>query len=255
MIADRRIGWQGGLVVIVALAVWEIAVRVTEVPEYLLPAPSRVLATITGELGTLLPAAGITLGEALTGLLIGGGLGLILAVVVTFWTGLEQGVLSLALLAKSTPVIAVAPILTVWLGFGHAPKVIVVALLTFFPLLVNALEGFRSVDPDIMAWLRSLNASRREIFRTARVPTALPHVFAALRISAPLAMIGAIVAEWMGASDGLGREMWLAYTNLDMPSLFAAVMILTVLSVVVYGAVRSIETRVVFWRGNGLAAT
>lgn len=253
MIGGRRLGWQGALVVMVALAVWEAAVRITEVPEYLLPAPSRVLATVTEELGTLLPAAGITLGEALAGLIIGGGLGLILAVIITFWTGLEQGVLSLALLAKSTPVIAVAPILTIWLGFGHAPKVIVVALLTFFPLLVNALEGFRSVDPDIMAWLRSLDAGRREVFRTARVPTALPHVFAALRISAPLAMIGAVVAEWMGASDGLGREMWLAYTNLDMPSLFAAVTILTVLSVVVYGAVRSIETRAVFWRGNGSA--
>lgn len=227
---------------------WELGVRATATPSYLLPAPSKVLATIADDISALIPAAGVTLAEALVGLAIGGSLGLILAIVITFWVRLEQGVLSLALLAKSTPVIAIAPILTIWLGFGHAPKVIVVAILTFFPILINALEGLRSVDRDLMAWLHSIDASRSEIFRTARMPTALPQIFAALRISAPLALIGAVVAEWMGASEGLGRTMWLAYTNLDMPSLFAAVVILTFLSAVVYRLVTLTETRIVFWR-------
>ncbi len=244
----RRSWLSGGSVVVVALLAWEAAVRLTDTPAYLVPAPSEIAATLVEELPDLMPAAGTTLGEALAGLVIGGGLGLALAVVITFWRGLEYGVMSLALLAKSTPVIAVAPILTIWLGYGHAPKVVVTALLTFFPVLVNALEGFRSVDPAVLAWLRSIDASRTEIFREARVPTATPHLFAALRISAPLAMVGAVVAEWMGAAEGLGRQMWLAYTNLDMPSLFAAVVVLTVLSALVYRGVTLAESRLIFWR-------
>lgn len=170
-------------------------------------------------------------------------MGLALAVLITFWERLEQGVMSLAILIKSTPIIAIAPILTIWLGFGVAPKVIVTALLTFFPVLINALSGFRATDGAIVEWLRSMDATPREIFVHARWPGARPYLFAALRVAAPLSLVGAVVAEWMGASGGLGRSMWLAYTNLNMPSLFAAVFVLTMMSTVVYEGVVVLERR------------
>lgn len=241
----------GPVLVMLLLAMWEAGVRLAGIQPWILPTPSDVAAALVRDAGWLGDAAVVTLAEAAGGLVLGSLIGLAAAVAITFAPRLEQAILSLALLAKSTPVIAVAPILTIWLGFGHAPKVLVTALLTFFPMLVNALEGFRSADPAILDWMRSVNAGPAVTFRRVRWPSAQPHVFAALKVSTPLAMIGAVVAEWMGASEGLGRAMWLAYTNLRMPELFAAVVVLTVLSAIVYALVARWEHRVVHWRSAG----
>lgn len=243
----RRRWLTAGALVALILGGWELAVRASSTPVYLLPAPSDVIAVLGRDLPTLGPAATTTLGEALAGLVLGTAAGLTLAVVITFWSHLETGVMSVALLVKSTPIIAVAPILTIWMGFGSGPKVVITALLTFFPVLVNTVEGFRSVDPAISDWLASIDAPSVAVFRHARWPSARPFLFAALKVAAPLALIGAVVAEWMGASAGLGRQMWLAYTNLNMPSLFAAVGVLTVLSAGLYQTVALIERRTVHW--------
>lgn len=234
-------------IVLGAFIVWELGVRVTNTPVYLIPGPLAVLAYLAANPFGLLQAAGLTLLEALAGLSLGTGVGLALAVLINFWERLEQGVMSLAILIKSTPIIAIAPILTIWLGFGAAPKVIVTALLTFFPVLINSLSGFRATDKAIVEWMRSLDAAPREIFVHARWPAARPYLFAALRVVAPLSLVGAVVAEWMGASGGLGRSMWLAYTNLNMPSLFAAVFVLTLISTSVYQCVVWLERRFLFW--------
>ena len=247
VILPRRGNGMGLLIILAALLLWEAAVRVTGTPDYLIPAPSAVLLYLAGNPVGLLQAGGVTLLEALAGLCLGTAIGLALAVLINFWERLEQGVMSLAILIKSTPIIAIAPILTIWLGFGAGPKVIVTALLTFFPVLINALSGFRAADRAIVDWMRSLDATPREIFVHVRWPAARAYLFAALRVVAPLSLIGAVVAEWMGASGGLGRMMWLAYTNLNMPSLFAAVFVLTMISTAVYQAVVTLERRFLFW--------
>ncbi|HSM57083.1 MAG TPA: ABC transporter permease [Candidatus Sulfomarinibacteraceae bacterium] len=247
----RSAGGGVGLLIIVAVfLLWEAAVRVTGIPVYLLPAPSAVIAYLAQHFLRLLQAGGLTLLEALAGLTLGSTIGLALAVLINFWNRLEQGVMSLAILIKSTPIIAIAPILTIWLGFGLAPKVIITALLTFFPVLINTLSGFRATDRAVIDWLRSLDATPREIFVHARWPAARPHLFAALRVVGPLSLIGAVVAEWTGASGGLGRMMWLAYTNLNMPSLFAAVFVLTLISTGVYQAIVWLERRLLFWQAE-----
>lgn len=234
-------------IVVAAFVLWELGLRLTDTPVYLIPGPLAVLDYLAANPFGLLQAAGLTLLEALAGLCLGTAVGLALAVLINFWERLEQGVMSLALLIKSTPIIAIAPILTIWLGFGAAPKVIVTALLTFFPVLINSLSGFRATDKAIVEWMRSLDAAPREIFVHARWPAARPYLFAALRVVAPLSLVGAVVAEWMGASGGLGRSMWLAYTNLNMPALFAAVFVLTLISTGVYQCVVWLERRVLFW--------
>lgn len=235
------------LVVLGFIGTWEIAVQLSDVPVYLVPAPSDIAAVLVEDVTGLIPAAMVTLGEALAGLVLGASVGLALATLITFWNRVEDGVMSLALLVKSTPVIAIAPILTIWMGFGYGPKVVVTALLTFFPVLINSLQGFRAVDPAIDDWVRSIDASRRSTFIHVRWPSARPYLFAALKVAGPLALIGAVVAEWMGASSGLGRAMWLAYNNLDMPSLFAAVIALSVLSAAVFGIIVRAERRLVPW--------
>lgn len=231
-----------------ALVVWEGAVRLADIPPYILPAPSRVAQALAQMPSFYASAALVTLGEALGGLVLGVSVGTAIAVLITFRERLARGVLALAILVKATPLVAIAPLLTIWLGFGAAPKVIITGLITFFPVLVNVHAGLQAADPAILALLHSLHAGETEVFRHARWPSALPYLFAALKVTAPLSLVGAVVAEWAGASSGLGRTMWLAYTNLNLPMLFAAVFCLATMGVALYTLVGWLERRVVFWR-------
>ncbi|MBN2391410.1 MAG: ABC transporter permease [Anaerolineae bacterium] len=235
-----------------ALLAWEIAVRLNNTPPYILPSPSAIAGRLWQNAGYLCTAAGVTLGEALGGLLLGLIVGTTMAALITFLVPLERGVLALAILVKATPLVAIAPLLTIWLGFGPLPKVIITALLTFFPVLINVHSGLHAVDEAVLALFHSLDAGRWALFRHARWPTALPYLFAALKVIAPLAVTGAVVAEWAGASAGLGRAMWLAYANLNLPVLFAAVFYSAVMSIVLYVLVIVLEKRMIFWQQNGV---
>jgi ABC-type nitrate/sulfonate/bicarbonate transport system permease component len=226
---------------------WEAGVDLLHTPVYILPAPSRVLLTLAANAGNYAADALVTLGEALAGLFFGLLAGSLLACLLTLQPGLEGGVMTLAILLKSTPMVAIAPLLTLWLGFGIAPKVIITALLTFFPALVNMLSGLQRPDPALLDLFRAWQASRWEIFLHLRLPSAAPYLFAALKISAPLALIGAVVAEWTGASSGLGRTMWLAYSNLNLPYLFAAIFLLAAFGMILYGLLSLLERKIVFW--------
>jgi ABC-type nitrate/sulfonate/bicarbonate transport system permease component len=235
------------LIVGPAILLWELTVSLLDLPVYILPAPSRIIKTLVENLSLYAGSSLITLEEALAGLTLGLIAGATAAVLLGMWPRLERGVMTLAILVKSTPLVAIAPLLTIWLGFGMFPKIIITSLLTFFPVLVNVLSGLRSTDAAILDTFRSWNASRWEIFLHARAPSALPHLFAALKVTAPLALIGAVVAEWTGASGGLGRIMWLAYSNLNLPFLFGAVFVLATMGITLYSLVIIIEKKVIFW--------
>ncbi|MBN1487579.1 MAG: ABC transporter permease [Anaerolineae bacterium] len=231
----------------IVVLVWEIIVRVQEIPSYILPAPSAIAQTLTGRAGDYITATLVTLGEALGGLVLGLAIGIAVATLITFWTHLERGVLALAILLKATPMVAIAPLLIIWLGFGPLPKVIITAIMTFFPVLINVHAGLHAVEGAQLSLLHSLNASRWEVFRYARWPSAQPYLFTALKVVAPLSLIGAVVAEWAGASSGLGRTMWLAYANLNLPALFAAVFCSAGMGITLYIAVLVLEKRLIFW--------
>ncbi|MFN2197176.1 MAG: ABC transporter permease [Anaerolineales bacterium] len=235
------------LLLFILLVGWELLVRWRQVPVYILPAPSQILLTLAQNPGVYLQASLVTLLEAFFGLLLGAFAGCAAAIGLGLWPRLEQGVMTLAIFVKSTPLVAIAPLLTIWLGFGVLPKIIITALLTFFPVLVNMVSGLNAADTARLDTLRSWHASRWEVLRHVRLPEALPYFFAALKVSGPLALIGAVVAEWTGASGGLGRLMWLAYTNLNLPYLFAAVFILATSGIVIYSLVHWLEHRLVFW--------
>lgn len=234
-------------VVFSVLIMWEIIVSLSNIPVYILPAPSRILVTLYTNPKTFIEATLITLSEAGLGLILGSIAGISAAVLLGLWPRLEGGVMTIAILVKSTPLVAIAPLLTIWLGFGTLPKIIITALLTFFPVLVNFLSGLQSTDPALLDIFRSWNANRKELFINVRSPHALPYLFAALKVSGPLALIGAVVAEWTGASGGLGRIMWLAYTNLNLPLLFAAVFILAAAGIGIYSLIVWSEKRLIFW--------
>lgn len=248
----RRINsnWIAWGIVALFLLGWELTVRLARIPIYLLPAPSRVLRTLWENPAIYATATLYTLGEALAGLLIGILAGTLIACLLTLMPGIEDGVMTLAILVKSTPMVAIAPLLTIWLGFGILPKIIITALLTFFPVLVNVLSGLQRVDAALLDLFSSWNASRWEVFKYLRAPSALPYIFAALKISAPLALIGAVVAEWTGASGGLGQSMWLAYANLNLPFLFAAIFILAAIGMLLYRTSVWLERKSIFWQAT-----
>ncbi len=235
------------VIVGIALIVWEVIVRARDIPPYLLPAPSLVARTLWRGSSRYLAAAAVTLIEALGGLVVGLGVGVLVAIAITYWHQLERGILALAILVKATPIVALTPLLIIWFGFGPVPKIIVIALMTFFPVLVNVHAGLRSTDSALLDLFHSLAANRWELFRHAQWPSALPFLCAALRVTGPLSLVGAVVAEWAGASSGLGRAMWMAYTNLDMPALFAAVACSAVMGIGLYGLVVAAEERIIFW--------
>jgi len=243
-----RSGLVAAAIVLAFFVLWEGGVAVSRIPPYLLPAPSRVVQTLLANSGLYANAFLITIGEALAGLVLGLAAGSLIAALLTLRPGLEGGVMTLAILLKSTPMVAVAPLLTLWLGFGVLPKIIITALLTFFPALVNLLTGLQRPDPILLDLFRSWRASRWEIFIRLRVPSSLPYLFAALKISAPLALIGAVVAEWTGASGGLGRTMWLAYSNLNLPFLFAAIFLLAAAGMTLYWLLAYAEQKAIFWQ-------
>lgn len=231
-----------------ALAGWEMAVRRWDVPVYILPAPSRVAQTLFARPLYFLEAFAMTLGEALAGLLIGSLVGVLVAALVSLKPSLERGVMTLAILVKSTPLAAIAPLLTIWLGFGVLPKIIITALLTFFPTLVNVLVGLQNVEREMLDLMRVLRATNWQILIHLRAWIALPYLFAALRVAAPLSLVGAVIAEWTGASGGLGRVMWLAYSNLNLPPMFAAIFILSLGGMGTYGGIVWLERKVIRWR-------
>lgn len=235
------------LVVVAVAAAWELGVRAAAVPVYILPAPSQVATRLVTHAPALATDGAVTLAEAVLGFAIGCGVSMLAAAVMAHSTLLERSLLPLAILLKVTPIVAIAPLLVIWLGFGTGPKAIVAALITFYPMLINALAGFRAVNAEASDLFTSLAASRWETFRLLRWPSALPYLFAGARVAVPLSLIGAVVGEWAGAERGLGRAVILAYTNLDLPGLFAAVVVLALLGVALTGALGWLERRTLHW--------
>lgn len=229
------------------LAVWETWVRARDIREYLLPAPSAVLDAFRDDPSRYLEAGATTLYAAVGGLVIATAVAFALAVLMAHSRSLERALYPPAVMIKVTPIVAVAPLFTIWFGFGVLPKMLVASLITFFPMLVNAVIGLRAIDPAAHEFMRSLDASRAQVFWRLRLPSSLPYVFAALRISVPLALIGAVVAEFLSGTSGMGQLILIANGDLDSPALFAAVFVLAAIGVVLTGVVSYIERRVLFW--------
>ena len=245
--AAVRVGAPPLIVALFALGAWEAWIRVREVPEYLAPAPTAVADALLADPTRFLGAGAVSLQHALGGLVLGAGSAFVLGVAMAHSRRLERALYPFALMVKVTPIVAVAPLLIIWLGFGDGPKYVVAGLITFFPMLVNAVIGLRSIDPAAHDFFRAMDASRCQVLRRLRLPASLPYVFAALRISVPLALIGAVVAEWMSADSGVGQLIVIAHGDYDTPALFGAIVVLAGIGIGLTAAVALIERRLLFW--------
>ncbi|MCD6290027.1 MAG: ABC transporter permease [Anaerolineae bacterium] len=232
------------------LVAWDLLVRVGNYPAFILPSPARVwgrfLAVASD--GTLWRHTRVTLLEVAAGLGMGVGSALVLGYGLAKSPPLERLLSPYIVASQSVPVVAVAPLLLIWLGFGLLPKVLVCALTVFFPMLVNTIIGIRSVDPDLVALMRSLRATRWQTFVLLEVPAALPVLFGGLKVAVTLAVIGAVVGEFVGADRGLGFLLNLARGVMDTPLLFVALFTLVGIALSLYLSVSWLEAWLLRWR-------
>ena len=213
------------------VAVWELWTRLADVPVYIVPAPSVVGSKLLSEPGYFAGHAASTLVVAMGGFALGTAVAVLYAALMSQSQLLERALYPLALLVKVVPVLVWGVLFVVWFGFGPTPKVLIAALITFFPVLVNALAGLRAANTEYLDLFRSLNASRAQVFWKLRAPGSLPYLFAAFRIAIPLAVIGAFVAEYFTGDRGIGSIISVAHSNLDMPTLYSAVIVLAAMGV------------------------
>lgn len=217
---------------------WELGVRALDVPAYLLPAPSRVWRAFL-HLRPVLPGhVAATLVAATSGLALAALTGALLAVTITAVGLVRRVVYPLLVVSQTVPMIVLAPLLIAWFGFGLGPKVLVVALIGFFPIVVSTVDGIDSADADAIEVVRSMGAGRLELIRHVLVPAALPAFFAGLKIAAAYAMVGAVIAEWMGASAGLGLLLTRSQASFRIDQVFVGIGLIALVSVGLFTAVR-----------------
>ena len=226
---------------------WELLVRVTGTPTFVVPTPTATFERLWEQLPSLSYELTYTLAAAAIGLAIGLAVGMTGAVIMAHWKLLERSLFPLAVILKLTPFVAIAPLLVVVLGYDLKPKIVPAALITFFPVLVNCITGLRAADPLAVEFFQSVGASRWETLVRLRWQSSLPYLFAALKVAVNLSMIGAIVGEFFGAEYGIGKIINLTALRLDMRSMFAAIMLLAVTGVVLTVATNLLERRVLFW--------
>jgi len=236
--------------IVLVLAVWEGAVKLFHVPEYLLPAPWIVLHRLAGMKGALLVHTSVTALESALGFVLGTVFGILLAVAFVNSRTLEMGIYPYAIALKTVPIVAIAPLLIVWFGNGILPKVIVSAVISFFPVVVNTTKGLRNVDAEAFDLFDSMSASRRQVFFKLRVPSSLPYLFAALRISSTLAVIGAIVGEFSGSDRGLGFYIMISSYRLETVDVFVGILLSSLLGILFFYSVALVEQLVIPW-GRG----
>jgi putative hydroxymethylpyrimidine transport system permease protein len=233
------------------LGLWEWGVRAFGIPFYILPAPSRIATLLVTERALLASEAAVTLLEIFLGFGIAFVVGIGLALLIFASRTVERAVYPLVIASQTVPVFAIAPLLIVWLGYGMLSKVAMAALIVFFPIVVNTVDGLRAADPDIINLLLILGATPAQVLVKLRAPAALPFVFSGIRIAVATSVIGAVIGEWVGATQGLGFLMIHANAQLHIDLVFAAITVLSLMAVGLFLAVSGIEWLVLPWRRVG----
>jgi NitT/TauT family transport system permease protein len=235
------------LVLLVSLLAWELLTRLRDIPTYLLPAPNKVIGELVEKPDLYLDGLRVTTIEAASAFGIAAVAGILLGTLIARSALTEELLYPYLNIIRVTPIVAIAPLLTIWLGHGMSPIIVVATLIAFFPIVVGTVLGLKSVDPDLIDLMRILNASELTTLRKIRLPNALPHVFSSFRISAPMAVIGTLVGEFVGGSRGLGYLLVAAEGQLNTSAVFLLVLLSAALGIVVFNLVVFFERRVVRW--------
>jgi len=238
----------GALAIFVLLfVVWELAVRLLGIKEYLLPPPSKVWTEFLKRYDPVMASAWVTTQEILAGFALAVVVSIPLALAISYSRFMEHAVYPAIVFLQIVPKIAIAPLFIIWFGFGFTPKLLLVFLLSFFPIVVAAIAGFKSVDPDIMDFARTTGAGGWRLFAKIRLPQALPHIFTGLKVGAALSATAAVVAEFVASDKGLGYLLLQYNGQLETPMVFAIIVLLSLIGLAVYYAVELLERFTIPW--------
>lgn len=227
---------------------WDATVRIFHIPAFVIPRPGAVAGALVREQARLVDNAIPTILESLGGFALGNALAIATAIAFVYNKMLQRSLYPVAVAVRTLPIVAISPILVLMLGNGYAPKVAIAALITYFPTLVNMVEGLDSADPQAMELMRVLSATRAEEFRYVRWPTSLPYLFSALRIASTSSVLGAIVAEWIGTNKGLGYLIVLTTYDFRTALLYASMVVASALALSLFSLVSILEWAVVRWK-------
>jgi ABC-type nitrate/sulfonate/bicarbonate transport system permease component len=227
---------------------WETGVSLFSIPAYILPAPHKIFTLLLRNWSLFLHHTLVTLKEVLLGFIFAFFWGISTALLIFYSKLMERTLYPIVIASQTIPVFAIAPLLILWFGYGVAPKVIMAAIIVYFPIVVNTVDGLRSVDPDAVNLLRILGAGEREILFKVRVPSMLPFLFSGTKIGISVSVIGAVIGEWVGATEGLGYLMIHANAQLRVDILFTAIIVLSLMAVLLFGIVRFIEYISLPWK-------
>ena len=235
------------VLILVLLVIWEAAVDLLHIPLYVLPSPLEVVKALFTE-GTELFSHGLTtVGEGLLGILIASALSLVLGISMDWFPAVRKGLYPILVVTQTVPMIVMAPILIIYMGFGMAPKITLVVITTFFPITIGLLDGYKSVDPDAIRLMKAMGASRAQIFRHVKFPGALPQFFSGLKISASYAVVGAVVSEWLGGFNGLGVYMTRVKKAYSFDKMFAVIIFIVIISLLLLLAVNIVSRITMPW--------
>jgi len=235
------------LIYALILGFWELCARLFKIPSWILPAPSEIASSAAAWGPELLYSSWVTLNETVVGFLLGLVLSLPFAVIIAFTTTARRILYPILLALQSIPKIALAPLVILWLGIGQWPKIVIVILVCFFPILVNVIAGFEAVPRSMLDLMHSLRASKMTTFRRLRIPIATPYLFTGCKIAITLAVIGAVIGEFVAAQEGLGYMILISTSQAQTPLAFASIVALTIISVVLFYAIELIEKQLVTW--------
>jgi putative hydroxymethylpyrimidine transport system permease protein len=234
--------------VILILAFWEMACRGFDIPDFILPTPAHILMVAISQAAILLPHAGITALEVLIGIIISLMVAIPLSIAMFAHPSVENALAPFLVASQAVPVFAIAPLLVVWLGYGIASKVLMAAVIIFFPITVNLLEGFKSCDQEYRILFQLMGAGFWKTMRLLYWLWALPHFFAGLKVGVSVATIGAVIGEWVGAQQGLGYLMIQANARLRVDIVFAAILWLSIMGLSMWILVGHLEKKVIAWK-------
>jgi ABC-type nitrate/sulfonate/bicarbonate transport system permease component len=245
----RRLAGYGPAIVLTLalLALWELYVRAGQVSVQVLPSPIAIVQALMNNWNIIYDNTLQTLLETVLGLAIAALLGLLLAITLDISSWMRRAVYPLLITSQTIPIIALAPLLLIWIGYDIRPKLIVVTLYCFFPIAVATVDGLASAEPELIKLLHSMRATRWQILRLVRLPGAMPAFFSGLRIAAAYSVIGAIFGEYVGAEKGLGIYMQKAANSFATINVFAAILVTTILSLLLFGLVSLIERLALPW--------
>lgn len=239
------------LTLLALLALWQFACSTGLVPSFMLPSPVRVVQALVGDWHLLAGHAATSLAEAGLGLAAGVALGFAAALAMDRFDLLFRAFYPIVVLTQTIPTVAIAPLLVLWFGYGMLPKVVLIVVATFFPITVGMLEGLRSVDPDEIDLMRAMGATRVQILRHVKLPAAMPQFFSGLKISAAYAIVGAVIAEWLGGFSGLGVYMTRVRKAYSFDKMFAVIFLISALSLVLMWVVDAVRRIAMPWERRG----